>query len=298
MISRLSRLSRWLKADKYIQIPENCKRHGKRHGKRRGMLGTEPDCYGHSAPWHWGPHQAPWRGACAQMSWNHVKSCEIMWNLEEYLEVPHFLGSNSRSEPQELKALGGHRRCLRWKEKGGRCNSVSVWTEVALHNRKSIASIHCIHKSSQIYRSYSTYEMAGRSKWHLTCSLAHIFFACTYSSFCWIISSSCLSGARINLLQTLWLHEDQPKDEFLRLKQRVWSLGFFGDVATWKIWKTRPPRVPQSSGVKLFKLGTQTPSSSKRISLKLLDDKCKPPSHRGTPKYPDVYAWKTGVYKD
>ena len=81
MISRLSRLSRRLKADKYIQIPENCKRHGKRHGKRRGkrrgMLGTEPDCYGHSAPWHWGPHQAPWRGAWGVCS-DVVKSCEIL----------------------------------------------------------------------------------------------------------------------------------------------------------------------------------------------------------------------------
>ena len=57
--------------------------------------------------------------------------------------------------------------------------------QVSTNHRKSID-----HTAHTKY-----YEMAGRSKWHLTCSLAHIFFACTYSSFCWIVplpDSSCL----------------------------------------------------------------------------------------------------------
>lgn len=194
MISRLSRLSRRLKVDKYIQIPENCKRHGKRHG----MLGTEPDCYGHSAPWHWGPHQAPWRGACAQMSWNHVKSHEIMWNHVKSWGST-FFGFEfkiraSRAQgawrPSPMPAVKRKRRTL----------------QLRLRVNRS-----CLAQPPQIYRSHSTYEMAGRSKWHLTRSLAHIFFAYSLHApthhFVGLFPLPAFLVRECNLLQTLWLHD-------------------------------------------------------------------------------------------
>ena len=130
----------------------------------------------------WGVGRVP---RCREIMWNHVKSCEILRFHIFWLRIQDQSLKSSRRLEAIADACGEKKKedaatpspCYQKLP----CTTANL-LQVSTNHRKSID-----HTAHTKY-----YEMAGRSKWHLTCSLAHIFFACTYSSFCWIVSSSWL----------------------------------------------------------------------------------------------------------